>query len=318
MNLSEFEIVRRISERVVVKDKDVLIGIGDDASILKVGEGKLALTTDMLVENVHFTAQMSFFEIGHKAIAVNLSDIAAMGGRARFAVICLGLPDKMKMGDVDELMRGVLSLTEKYDVSICGGDTVSSPGGLVINVSVIGEVQGFVTRDNAVVGDKVLVTGELGRFAAERAGGRYIPVCPRLNEARLIVEMVRVSSMIDVSDGVAGDILRLTEASQVGALLVEELIPISGEARALAERTDGDALSLALGGGEDFELLLTTSAPEAEKLLKEFPKRAGLSITVIGEVLPRDKGVSIVSRHGKVSALNIAGYEHFKGNRLSG
>ena len=109
MELSEFEIVRRISERVPLKQRDVLVGIGDDASILKVGEGRLALTTDMLVENIHFTAQMSFFEIGHKAIAVNLSDIAAMGGRARFAVISLGLPDKMKIGDVDEIMKGILS-----------------------------------------------------------------------------------------------------------------------------------------------------------------------------------------------------------------
>ena len=302
--IGELGLIERIKKKIDIRDPHIIAGIGDDTAVIESPGGSYTLlTTDMLIENVHFTLRaMSFSQIGHKALVVNLSDIAAMGGVPKFCLVSLGLNEKISVEDVDEIYKGVLPVAEEYNVKVLGGDTNFSPSGLVIDICVIGEVEPelLCLRSGARAGDSIFVTGVLGGASFYLAKGEYFPPTPRIKEARAILETVKVNAMIDLSDGLAVDLHNITRSSNVGALINIEDIPVFPEAEQES----------AISGGEDFELLFTVVASEKDKLLREIPDKTGTALTCIGTILK--EGVTIKGRDGKISLLPSGGYEHFK------
>ena len=236
--------------------KTVIKGIGDDAAVLPYTKDKyLLLTTDMLVQDGHFTRQMPPRLIGHKALACNISDIAAMGGLPTFAVVSIGVPKDLPVRFIEDVYKGIQSTARDFNISIVGGDTIKTDK-IVINVALLGEVEKkyLVTRDGAKAGDWIFVTGPLG---GSLKSGRHLNFTPRLAQSRFLVENFKPSAMIDISDGLAGDLNHILENSRVGARLDYGYIP----------RHKQVSLSQALGDGEDFELLFTLAARRACKLM---------------------------------------------------
>lgn len=299
-DIGERQLVERFKRRYK-QDKRTIVGIGDDAAIVKVSKNKLlVVTSDMLVEGVHFLRKEAApYEIGWKAIGASLSDIAAMAALPKTAVVSLGLPPFLSIGFVDELTRGIEAMARLFNVNIVGGDTVSSPNKIIISVSVIGEIEkkNLILRKGAQLGDKILVTGSLG---GSRKSKQYRFI-PRIKEARWLVKNADIHSMMDISDGLGIDLYRLITASKVSGRLYKEAVPVSYDARGI----DG-----ALMDGEDFELLFTISASGARKLLKKW-KNKKAPITIVGEIIRGKQKVELVDKFGKIKKLIPKGYEHF-------
>ena len=297
--IGEFGLIERIS-RATRTGSRVIAGIGDDAAVLKYTRNKhLLLTTDMILEDVHFTLKgASPEQIGHKALAVNISDIAAMGGVPTYAVVALGLPAYLPVEFVDRLYAGMNALAREFKVDLVGGDTNSSSR-LTVAVSLLGEVERkkLTLRSGARIGDYILVTGDLGGSIRLK----HLNFIPRINEAGFLVNNFKINSMIDISDGLASDIFHITKASKVGAVLYAGQIPISPE---------GKTLSHALNDGEDFELLFTLSRKEALRLMSGKPRGLRIPLAVIGEIVDKRRGVRIV-RDGKSHRLMPRGFTHF-------
>jgi len=259
--LGEFGLIERLKKFAPVS-KSVIKGIGDDTAVLPFDRNEYQLlTTDMLAEDTHFTRRMSPRSIGHKALACNISDIAAMGGRPTFAVISIGLPQNLPVSFVKEVYKGIQQIAQEYKVSIVGGDTIKTDK-IVINIALLGLVEKkyLVTRDGAKAGDWIFVTGPLG---GSFKSGRHLNFSPRMSQARFLVENFKPSAMMDISDGLAGDLNHILTASKKGARLDHESIP----------RHKGVSLSQALNDGEDFELLFTLSLKNA-RLLMDWQSRA--------------------------------------------
>lgn len=236
-------------------------GIGDDAAVLPLSKEKhLLLTTDMLMEGVHFTKVIGPRWIGHKALACSMSDIAAMGGKPTYAVVSLGVPAQLKVDFVKKIYEGMHGLAKKFSVEIVGGDTILSEK-IVINVALLGEAlkQNVILRSTARSGDLIFVTGVLGKSLRT---GKHFSFTPRLKESQFLVQHFKPTSMIDISDGLSSDLGHILKMSRVGAVLYEDLIP----------KTKGATLHDALSDGEDFELLLTVRPQEGKKLLKRHSK----------------------------------------------
>ncbi len=253
--LGEFGLIDELSKYALLS-KNVIKGIGDDAAVLSYSQREYQLfTTDMLAEGTHFTRRMPPEGIGHKALACNISDIAAMGGWPTFAVISIGVPKNLSVSYIKGVYRGIERVALDYNVSIVGGDTIKTDT-IVINVALLGLVKkkNLVTRDGARPGDWIFVTGPLG---GSLASGRHLSFTPRLAQARFLVEKFSPSAMMDISDGLSGDLNHILKASQVGARLNEALVP----------RPKGVSLSQAFNDGEDFELLFTLSAKKARALM---------------------------------------------------
>ncbi len=298
----EDNLIERISRKIKTECPGVLAGIGDDAAVIKKDEKTLELVTlDMLVEDVHFTRRMSFFDIGHKALGVNLSDIAAMGGSPKYAFTSIGLKDDASEEDVEALYDGMLSLAGEYGVQILGGDTNRSPEAFVVDVCLTGEVapENLCLRSGAKPGDLIFVTGALGASGVSFKRGEYLPVVPRLKELGPLFEIARPTSMMDISDGLSKDLGRICRSSKAGARVFEEKIP----------KAEGASLETALGWGEDFELLFTAPAKEKEKLLSLFPERSGTPLSQIGEIT-EEEGVFIVYSGNRAEPMR-GGYDHF-------
>jgi thiamine-monophosphate kinase len=287
----EFKLIERI-RRGTRTDHRVRLGIGDDAAVLRPPAGKdLLVTTDMLVEGRHFTSKTSAYLIGRKAMAVNLSDIAAMGGEPAHAVVSVGLPAGRTGAFATGLYRGLREMAARFGVNIVGGDTNACER-VVVNVALLGEVaQGRAwTRAGAKVGDHVFVTGALG---GSYRSGKHLKFTPRLEEARWLRRHARVHAMMDLSDGLASDLRRMAQESKVGFLIGEESVPVAKGAR---------GVKAALGDGEDFELLFTVSARESLALRERFHE--------IGRVVPSKEGIRLWTRKGKKVPIR-GGYEHF-------
>ena len=311
--LGEIKLIDRIRDKINGKAellssayKDVVQGIGDDTAVIKGNGRNLTLfTADMLIENVHFdTSKMSFPQIGHKAIAASLSDIAAMGGIPKYCLVSIGLPGNMKAENVDEIYKGLSSLAEEYHTAVIGGDTNFSPAGIIIDVFLTGEVEPefLCLRSEARPGDSILVTGRLGHSAECLSRGEYSPPSPRIKEARAILKMAKVNAMIDISDGLGKDLHAITRSSNTGAIINAESIPVS----------PGANMELALTGGEDYELLLTVPGDNKELLLSTIPAETGTALTCIGEIAEHNTGVLIRNKNGETVPLSPGGYEHFK------
>ena len=299
--LGEEVLIARIT-RSIRTDSAVLRGIGDDCAVLA-GAGKKVnlFASDMLVEGVHFFRSASPEAIGWKALAVNVSDVAAMGGLPRHAVISLGLPPSTPVAFVEGLYRGLRRCAGRFGVNLVGGDTDRCPH-VILDVAILGEAQRqqVVYRSGARPGDWILVTGRLG--GAVRSG-RHLTFTPRVREAQALLRQGRLRAMIDLSDGLGPDLIRICEASHVSAVLEAASIP----------RHAGCSLEQALTEGEDFELLMTASPAEAKQLLRWASKRFACGLHRIGCILPRRGRTDIQLRTppGMKPPRSLTGFRHF-------
>ena len=295
--IGEFGLINLIRKNSF-STKDVVKGIGDDTAVLSVGGSCHQLfTTDMLLEDVHFTRKENARAIGHKALACNISDIAAMGGLPSAAVISLGLPAEVEIDFVKEIYRGINALAKRFSVAIVGGDTVRSEK-IIINVALLGWVkkQELVTRSGARQGDMIFVTGPLGKSFET---GKHLSFTPRVAESQFLVKRFLPTAMIDISDGLSVDLGHILKESRVGAYLWEEKIP----------KTKGATLSQALSDGEDFELLFTVSQKTGKQLMRR--RKDQLQFYPIGEIIDSPKRLKFLDNAGKEKDFPLIGYKHF-------
>ena len=322
-DIGEFELIRRMSAGLKHTGRQVIAGIGDDSAVLYLPAGRLQLvTTDMLVENVHFRLDTAEpFQIGWKSLAASISDIAAMGGEPTYAFVSLGLPHKTTVEFVDELYSGMRKIAEAYTVDIVGGDTVSSSG-VVINVALLGEVEAenLMLRSGARIGDALVVTGDLGGSEAglailqrdlpiEGTEKHLMPV-PRVREGRLLAESGYVTAMIDISDGLASEVHHICEASGTGARLRLNEVPVSDTVHRVAECIGRIPHDLALYGGEDYELLFTCQ-PEKVPLLTDVFEAFGTPLSTVGQIVETPNSITVEDTSGKTIPLEPRGYDHF-------
>lgn len=346
---SEFDLIARIKRRAEEArsgQTDGLVhGIGDDAAVLNGRSGRdFVVTADLLVEDIDFRRTYNPHDIGYKALAVSLSDIAAMGARPRFALLSLGLPQEIHDSPfATGIYEGFLSAAREFGVTLIGGDVSRTPERIVIDSIVLGETRrgGAVLRSGARAGDQIYVTGTLGGAAAglelleharsrrathaartrllsglEELTRRQTQPAPRVACGALLGERRLASAMIDLSDGLSSDLAHLCERSGVGALVEASRLPVARLLRQagavktnpLTRALKDRALDLALHGGEDFELLFTARP----RIAAQLPKRlGGVRLTCIGEVREANEGIRI-SRDGRVEILQPSGFDHFK------
>jgi thiamine-monophosphate kinase len=301
--MSEFAYIDWL-RRQTPADPRVLLGPGDDTAALALTPGAPCLvTTDMLLDGSCFRlAEAGPRRVGRKAMAVNLSDIAAMAGRPVAAVVSVGLPRRGGRALVEELYRGLREVADAFATAVVGGDTNSWDGPLVISVTLLGEAtaRGPVTRGGARPGDWLMVTGPLGGSIL----GKHLDFTPRVREALRLHEVADLRAMIDVSDGLAADVWHVCEESRCGAVLRAEAIPVSEAARA---QNDGrPPLEHALGDGEDFELVFAVAPADGERLLRTQPV-AGVTLYHVGECV--EAGLWL-EEGGRRRALPPTGYVH--------
>jgi thiamine-monophosphate kinase len=328
-DIGEFGLIERIHAKAGRSSYPVVIGIGDDASVLDVGpRNQVVTTTDMLVEGVHFLKDaIDPFDLGFKAHAVNLSDIAAMGATPAQSFLSLGLPADMDVETIDIFMDGFLKAGE--GVPLSGGDTVSSPEGWLISVTVIGIAPSgrVLRRDAAVPGESIWLCGPVGDSAAglsillgrsrkvndqvsQFLIKRHNRPMPQVRMGRILLEAGISNCAIDVSDGLLQDLGHICERSQLGAELELEHIPLSGPIKELAEANEVDPYAWALRGGEDYSLLFTVK-PDKEKKLLTVLEREKIDAVPIGRIVP-GKGI-VVHRDGSpVDTGPDGGYDHFR------
>ena len=296
--LHEVGVIERIRRRVR-GTSSVVVGIGDDAAVLRAPRrGRLLFASDMLVEGVHFHRRsVPARWIGWKALACNVSDIAAMGGHPRWAVVSLGLPPSTPVRFVDALYDGLERCARRFGMTIVGGDTVRSPR-VVVDVAILGTVEPshLVLRSGAQPGDVLFVTGRLG---GSLRSGRHARFVPRLGEAQALVRRLRVHAMMDLSDGLASDLWQMSRASRVTLRVDASRIPVARAAGTVYH---------ALMDGEDFELLFAVSPRAAARV----PRRLGsCPVTRIGHVGGRGVRVELEHPGGRVSLLVPQGFQHF-------
>ena len=301
-DIGEFKFIDDIKGRTKT-GRGVTLGIGDDAAIVRCGRGMdILFTTDMLIEDRHFSlSQATAYEIGWKAMAVNISDIAAMAGVPKYAVVAVGLPGHISLRFARQLYRGLCAVAEKFGISLVGGDTNRSEK-IVISVSLIGQTEkgSAARRSNAKPGDVIFVSGALGGSYASK---KHLKFIPKIHEARFLAGHFNLGAMMDLSDGLSSDIHRLCRASRVGALLDARAIPVSKAAR------NPDA---ALSDGEDFELLFTLPAKEAARLAARRKKTEKFMFYPIGRIVEKKYGVHLITVSGAAELLPEKGFDHFK------
>lgn len=309
--MKEFELIARLI-RALPGHEAVKVGAGDDCAVLDLGlpDRELLFKTDAVVEGTHFTRATPPEKIGRKALARALSDIAAMAGTPTCALVTLALPREFEVSFVEAIYDGLNALAREHGVAIAGGETTTNPERILISIALLGSVPKgcAVLRSGARAGDAIFVTGQLGGSIT----GRHLDFEPRLAEARWLAAHFTPHAMLDVSDGLAGDLRHLLHASGVGAELHARAIPISREAklRARAESSVKPPLLAALTDGEDFELLFTIGSRHAVPLLdawkQQFPS---VPLSCIGKITTAF-GLKLRDHRG-VRELGMTGYEHF-------
>lgn len=333
--LGEFGLIDHLTLPFVNRQPTTVKGVGDDAAVIKSGDRHTLITTDLLIEGIHFDLMYTPLKhLGYKAVVVNLSDIYAMNGIAEQITVSIALSNRFSVEAMEELYEGIRMACEFYDVDLVGGDTTSSPKGLVISVTAIGSAapEKVVYRSGAKPGDIWCVTGDLGAAylglqILEREKQIYLEnpsVQPDLEsqdhligkqlkpEARKDVVLalqkagVVPTSMIDISDGLASEVFHICKQSQVGALIEESQVPIHDQAQLMAIKFQLDPITCALSGGEDYELLFTIGQRDFEKL-KYLP-----GIYAIGDVVDQTEGIHLRSQAGKKHLMKAQGWRHFK------
>jgi len=307
----EIKLIQSITEKLPTR-KDTVVGVGDDCAVIDTpGDSQLLLKTDAIVEGIHFTMDHPAEKVGHKALARALSDVAAMGGSPNSAVITIGLPKDYDEAWVTHFYQGLNQLAESFEVAIVGGETVCSPDRVFCSVALTGYVSEgkAVLRSGARVRDAVFVTGQLGGSLE----GRHLDFIPRIKEASWLVNHFDVHAMIDLSDGLAGDIQHICQSSGVGAELWGEYLPVSRAAKLRAKQGDTakPATAAAMTDGEDFELLFCLDPADAvalkDKWREAFPDTP---ISCIGKIIEQPE-VLFKDQSG-IRPLHWHGYDHFQ------
>lgn len=412
----EFGLIDRIRQWIGAGGEDVALGIGDDAALIFPPPGKILAACDMLVEGVHFKREYaSPWQLGWKALAVNISDIAAMGGAPLVALVSMGLADWVDDAYVEGIYKGMLDIAQRFGVKLVGGDTVSSPRAMVLNIAILGSADSPVTRAGAVPGHLIAVTGCLGKSAAglaclqkmgheqgptwrhtrdaksvvtppvqsraqpkEQAGAQpgagprvqqglqagvqpeiqlrdvsriedtqarpshsqdlaergalspdlesgaawidelikaHLEPVPRVPEGYALASTGVVGAMMDISDGLAGDVRHIARESKVGVVLREDAVPISESTLLAAKLLECDPLEWALSGGEDFELVFTFP-PEFADAIRDALSHVGGSMHIVGHITTETEGVILVGSDGTKRNLAVKGYDHFGGTLI--
>ncbi|MBN1650764.1 MAG: thiamine-phosphate kinase [Bacteroidales bacterium] len=333
--LGEFRLIDRLTKSVATRQKSTVLGIGDDAAILNFKKNQVLLSTDLLIEGVHFDmSYMPLKHLGYKAIMVNLSDIAAMNALPTQITVGLAVSNRYSVEALEEIYAGMLLACEKYNVDLVGGDTTSSTSGLIIAITVLGEApqKNIVKRSTAKSGDLIVVSGDLGAAYAgllllkrekevfekdpsiqpDLEGYTYVLERQLRPEAR--VDMVErfadlnlnPTSMIDISDGLASEIIHLCEESTLGCQIYEEKIPIDPQTVTVAETFNMHPVTCALNGGEDYELLFTVSQSDFEKINGQ----AGFHI--IGYMTDTVSSKNLISTSGEAIPITAQGWDGLK------
>jgi thiamine-monophosphate kinase len=332
--LGEFGLIRRIQDTIQLTQASSLVGIGDDAAVLEPGQANLVVSTDMLVEGIHF--DLSFCplrHLGYKAVAVNVSDIAAMNAIPTQITVSLAIGSRYTVEAIEELYAGIRAACENYKVDLVGGDTTSSNAGLVICITAIGEVEKgqAVLRSTARANDLICVTGDLGAAylglqVLEREKQVFLEnpdMQPDLQQKEYLVQRqlkpearmdvihelkemgVRPTAMIDISDGLASELLHICSQSQVGAAVYQDKLPVDQQVLDTAEEFRLDPVMCAMNGGEDYELLFTVALSDFDKI------RNHPDITIIGKITPASEGVLLVTPSGNAFPVKAQGWTHF-------
>jgi len=315
----EFGLIDRIKKSIRLYSKDVVVGIGDDAAVLKFDKNHyLIFATDMLVENDHFSLKYSTPEqIGMKAIEQNVSDIAAMGGIPKCAVVSLALPSYVDVEFVDGLYRGINKKSKKYRINIVGGNITHSRE-VVVNIAMIGfvEKKNLVLRSGSKVRDLIFCSGDVGKSTAglellrKNKRGKsiknHLEPESRLDLAGKLVK-IGINSMIDISDGVASEIKHICDESKVGAIIYANRLPISKNTINDSKKINKNPIDFALYGGEDFELVFSANKNKLKQLKK-------LDVKVIGEIVDKKNGIRLIKNNKKYDLES--GFDHFKRRRV--
>jgi len=301
----EFALINCI-RRLAAGSPSLRVGIGDDCAVIDTPAGPLVITTDMIIEGVHFLSDVPLRQVGWKAAAVSFSDVAAMGLAPEALVCAAALPARLSMADAQEILLGLNDACQTYGVALAGGDTDSTPGGLTLCTTVIAHARGLkpVLRSGARVGDAILVTGSLGGSIL----GKHLAFTPRVREAVALNSSFELHATIDISDGLSADLNHIVEESKVGAVIDAGAVPISDAARQLAVQSGKPALQHALSDGEDFELLFTMDCADARRLIGN--PIFDTPVTIIGEIV--ESGF-FLRTDGKLEPLKPQGYEHLRG-----
>lgn len=329
--LGEFGLIEHLTANFESKNDSTAYGVGDDAAVIDVGEKYQLISTDMLVEGVHFDLTYTPLKhLGYKAVAVNVSDICAMNGEAKQITVSIAVSNRFPVEAIEELYKGIQLACSKYQVDLVGGDTTSSQSGLVLSVSVLGDVdkESVVYRSGAKEHDLLVVSGDLGsaylglqvlsrekqvfdanpNMQPDLEGKDYILERQLKPEARRDVikilkeNNIKPTSMIDVSDGLSSEVLHLCKKSKVGCNIYEDKIPIDFTAISTADELNLSAAICALNGGEDYELLFTIKQSDYDKL-KEDP-----DFTVIGHITDQSTGANLVAKDGTIQELTAQGW----------
>ncbi len=329
-DIGEFGFIRSVMNECHFSPEKLIKGIGDDCAVIGPYENKAFLiTTDLLVEGVHFIlGRIPPEHLGEKAVAVNLSDIAAMGGNALHLFLSLAIPRSMSLETVNLIYRGIKTVCKRYKINILGGDTSSSPERLMINVTIIGDSpeKEILYRNGARPGDIIYVTDTLGNsaaglklikeeiFAPDALAFTLIDAHnrprPFLEAGRMIARSRLASAMIDLSDGLLSDLRHICEASNVGARIFHDSLPISKELKALAETNSLDPYEFALSGGEDYRLLITIPGKNLESFKELFKRRKPCPVHNVGEIT-KELGIKMIRQNGEEELLKVAGFDHF-------
>ena len=304
------------------------VGIGDDCAVIPDGEESILVTTDMLLEDIHFIKDaISPEELGYKSLAVNLSDIAAMGGTPIGSFLSMAIPSNIEVSYLDSFMDGYLSLSTKYKVPLLGGDTTKSSDKITINVCVLGRIRKdqIKYRKDAVAGDAICVTGPLGDSAAgleavlkhtentnliKTLKRKHHKPEPRICEGLFLSSKPEVHAMMDISDGLASDLKHILEQSNVSAKVNIDNIPVSTEFKTACKQYSWDYNKLLVGVGEDYELLFTVDNNMFDQLNEEFYKKFEKNIFKVGNIIEGLQEIKWFNNH-KLTELNTKGFDHF-------
>ncbi|SDL99405.1 thiamine-monophosphate kinase [Catalinimonas alkaloidigena] len=333
--IGEFGLIDRLQQQITLQQESTVYGIGDDAAVIQTGELCTVVTTDLLTEGVHFDLRyVPLRHLGYKAVAVNVSDVAAMNAIPRQITVSMALSNRFSVEAVEELYAGIRLACEQYKVDLVGGDTTASGAGLTLSVTALGTAapHELVYRNGARVGDVICVSGDLGAaymglqvlerekevFIAnpnmqpqlesyEYIVGRQLKPEARMDLIHELRELgIRPTAMIDISDGLASELFHISHRSGVGIAINEDKIPVAEETGRAADEFRIDATTCALNGGEDYELLFTLDPADYERISKE------TDITAIGLVRKAEEGLYLITRGSNRRPLQAQGWQHFK------
>lgn len=334
-SLGEFGLIEHLTRNIELQNASSLLGVGDDAAIIDHFGKQTVVSTDLLVEGVHFDLVYTPLKhLGYKSVIVNISDIYAMNATPTQILLSLGLSNRFSLEALDEFYEGVYAACKKYDVDLVGGDTTSSQKGFIISVTAMGEVtpDQYVKRNTAQKGDLICVSGDLGAaylglLFLEREKKIFMEspgVQPDLENESYVIgrllkpearrdiidfftkEGITPTSMMDISDGLSSEILHICKDSNLGAVIYEEKIPVAEEMKKAAFKFEIDPTACALSGGEDYELLFTLSQSDYDKLV------LNEQISVVGYMAEPEKGVNIITKGGSTHPLTAQGWNHLR------